>query len=94
MIPRPETEELVSWVIESGPFNTIGDFCTGSGCIALALKSKLSESEVTGIDISNEALSLASENSKLTNKEIKLIHKDVLKLTYEIPKKKMGLHCV
>ena len=85
LIPRPETEELVSWIVESGPFKTIGDFCTGSGCIAIALKSKFTESEVTGIDISTEALGLAKENSRLTNQTIQFIQADVLKLNNEIP---------
>lgn len=88
LIPRPETEELVSWVIESGPFYTIGDLCTGSGCIAIALKSKFTESEITGIDISNDALTLAKENSLLTNHNVQFIQADVLKIKNELPEKK------
>ena len=74
LIPRPETEELLAWTVEFGPYKTIADLCTGSGCIALGLKSKFSESNVTGLDISTDALSLAKENSKLTNLDVEFNH--------------------
>ena len=84
LIPRPETEELVAWVVESGPYKTIADLCTGSGCIALGLKSIFSESNVTGLDISTDALSLAKENSKLTNLDVEFIHADVLNINRDL----------
>jgi release factor glutamine methyltransferase len=84
LIPRPETEELVAWVVESGPYKTIADLCTGSGCIALGLKSIFSESNVTGLDISTDALSLAKENSKLTNLNVEFIHADVLNINRDL----------
>ena len=84
LIPRPETEELVAWAVEFGPYQTITDLCTGSGCIALGLKSKFSESNVTGLDISSDALSLAKENSKLTNLDIEFIHADVLNINRDL----------
>ena len=84
LIPRPETEELVAWVVEFGPYKTIVDLCTGSGCIALGLKSKFSESDITGLDISMNALSLAQENSKLTNLDVEFIHADVLNINGDL----------
>jgi release factor glutamine methyltransferase len=84
LIPRPETEELVAWTVEFGPHKTIADLCTGSGCIALGLKSKFSESNVTGLDISTDALSLAKENSKLTNLDVEFIHADVLNINRDL----------
>ena len=73
LIPRPETEELVSWVQE-----TIGDlkkgkledWCTGSGCIALALKNRNPEFQVKGYDISPEALEIAKGNAKDLNLDV------------------------
>ena len=88
LIPRPETEELVAWVVEFGPYKTIADLCSGSGCIALGLKSKFSESGITGLDISTDALSLAQENSKLTNLDVEFIHADVLNINGDLVDKK------
>ena len=84
LIPRPETEELVAWAVEFGPYKTIADICTGSGCIALGLKSIFSESNVTGLDISTDALSLAKENSKLTNLDVEFNHADVLNINGDL----------
>ena len=88
LIPRPETEELVAWAVAFGPYKTIADICTGSGCIALGLKSKFSESNVIGLDISTDALSLAQENSKLTNLDVEFIHADVLNINEGFSDKK------
>ena len=88
LIPRPETEELVAWAVEFGPYKRIADLCAGSGCIALGLKSKFSESNVTGLDISTDALSLAKENSKLTNLDVEFIHADVLNINRDLLVKK------
>ena len=90
LIPRPETEELVAWAVEFGPYKTIVDLCTGSGCIALGLKSKFSESYITGLDISADALSLARENSKLTNLDVEFNHADVLNINGDLLDKKWG----
>jgi len=90
LIPRPETEELVAWAVEFGPYKTIVDLCTGSGCIALGLKSKFSESYITGLDISADALSLARENSKLTNLDVEFNNADVLNINGDLLDKKWG----
>lgn len=70
LIPRPETEELVHWVLDSihqENKGTIIDWCTGSGCIALALKHHLNNWEVHGIDVSLDALKIAKLNSHSLN---------------------------
>lgn len=66
LIPRPETEELVDWVVKtcSPDFSdTILDIGTGSGAIAIALKSKLTKAKVFGLDVSTDALELAQHNA-------------------------------
>lgn len=81
LIPRPETEELVAWVLESlqGQKNgKIADFCTGSGCIALALKSNLPRFEILATDKSSAALALAEKNATHCKLEIKLFEADAL----------------
>jgi release factor glutamine methyltransferase len=67
LIPRPETEEWVSWLInlfdpiKQEPLKIL-DLCTGTGCIALALAHAFSQSSVIGIDINPEAINLANDN--------------------------------
>ena len=79
LIPRPETEELVEWVMEvAAPENKLIDFCTGSGCIALALKSQLPKATVFGTDVSKEALELSKENASALNLDVSFIQHDVL----------------
>ncbi len=65
LIPRPETEELVNWILaEQTEANSFLDIGTGSGCIAIALKKTLPKSEVVAIDVSESALEIAAENAK------------------------------
>src|SRR5450432_2795111 len=65
LIPRPETEELVDWIIKDHQHQsiTILDIGTGSGCIAIALKKHLPMATIIAIDISDDALSLDKENA-------------------------------
>lgn len=66
LIPRPETEELVEWIIKDNPvkqFKEILDIGTGSGCIPITLKTKLPNASVMSIDISSEALTIAQNNA-------------------------------
>ena len=83
LIPRPETEELVDWVINSlhSEINNghILDIGTGSGCIAISLKKHLPGFKVSGIDISTAAIQTASENAKLNHAEVNFLGEDILK---------------
>lgn len=79
LIPRPETEELVEWVMEvAAPDDSLIDFCTGSGCIALALKNQLTKATVYGTDVSKEALELSKENASSLNLDVSFIQHDAL----------------
>lgn len=80
LIPRPETEELVDWAVQDfkGKSPAIIDVCTGTGCIALALKSQFPQSLVEGVDVSREALQLANENAKLLDLAVEFQEVDVL----------------
>jgi release factor glutamine methyltransferase len=90
LIPRPETEELVDWILtdvqEKGlNISNALDVCTGSGCIALALKSQLKEATVHALDFSAEALELTAENSQQLNLDIPAVHFDALRVPAEWP---------
>jgi release factor glutamine methyltransferase len=79
LIPRPETEELVDLLTKIGVrFSEILDLCTGSGCIALALKSKFRSAKVSGLDLSSEAIALAQENAQHTKLDVDFKVADVL----------------
>ena len=79
LIPRPETSELVEWIASEATGNeNILDIGTGSGCIALSLAHKLSQSKVTAWDISNDALAVATENSKANGCAITFEQVDIL----------------
>ncbi len=80
LIPRPETEELVSIIqsdYKSKP-RTILDIGAGSGCISLALKKYWPETQVTALDVSASALNLLSQNASRNNLEVELIEQDIL----------------
>ncbi len=66
LIPRPETEELIEWVIienKQKVFKQILDIGTGSGCIPIALKKRLPDTVISSVDISKEALQVAEKNT-------------------------------
>ena len=77
LIPRPETEELVDWISENSTVQTIIDICSGSGCIALGLKSYFKNAKVLGVDISQQANDLARENAEINNLEVVFHSEDV-----------------
>ncbi len=83
LIPRPETEELVDWVLNTfrglpqGNF-TFLDIGTGSGCIPVSIKKKRPADEVWGIDVSPEALEVAAENAQLNQTQVQFKLLDVL----------------
>jgi len=79
LIPRPETEELVRWVVDDCPApHSILDVGTGSGCIAIALAKALPQTRLTALDISDEALAVARENAEIQHADINFIHADIL----------------
>lgn len=79
LIPRPETEELVDWVVrESKSGAKILDVCTGSGCIAIALRRMVKESEVWAMDISPEALAIARINGAKYASDVCFVEGDAL----------------
>ncbi|HWY98508.1 MAG TPA: peptide chain release factor N(5)-glutamine methyltransferase [Bacteroidia bacterium] len=82
LIPRPETEELVDWVIKDfkGKKVNIIDVCTGSGCIALALKKNLPKCSITAVDVSEGALDTAVHNAEQLGLEIEIMEEDALNL--------------
>lgn len=81
LIPRPETEELVEWIVsdcqKAGKVRIL-DIGTGSGCIPVALAEKLPEAEVASCDISAEALRVAAVNVKRYGGKVTLFQADIL----------------
>ncbi|RKV90425.1 MAG: peptide chain release factor N(5)-glutamine methyltransferase [Bacteroidetes bacterium] len=79
LIPRPETEELVDWILhECSTVENVLDICTGSGCIALCLAKYLKEAKVSALDISSEAIGLARENALNHQLDIVFYQKDIM----------------
>lgn len=86
LIPRPETEELVDRIIASGrAFTRIVDIGTGSGCIALALWQAFPQAQITGIDISEEALRMARRNGTSLGATVEWRQADVLADDFHLP---------
>jgi release factor glutamine methyltransferase len=86
LIPRPETAELVEWVKQLAllqqPLRVV-DIGTGSGCIAIALKQACPTWDVTGVDISAEALAIAQENATRNQVQITWKQLDILSQNIE-----------
>ena len=81
LIPRPETEELVHLILNNhnqDSLKEILDIGTGSGCIIIALKKTLSNTNCTAIDISKDAIRTAKANAVLNKVEVDFITKDIL----------------
>ena len=82
LIPRPETEELVDWIVsESSKSNksfNILDIGTGSGCIAISLSKNIKNAQVFALDVSKDALKMAEENSKMNEVDVQFINADIL----------------
>ncbi|MDD2381543.1 MAG: peptide chain release factor N(5)-glutamine methyltransferase [Mariniphaga sp.] len=80
LIPRPETEEFVEWIVATDiPENSkILDIGTGSGCIALSLKKMLPESQVSAIDISADTLLVASQNGQQNGLSVDFFQADIV----------------
>ena len=90
LIPRPETEELVDWVLQTYPDKTyplhILDIGTGSGCIAVSLAKALPEAQVTAIDVSPKAIVVAQRNAGRNGTKVQFLQRDILQ-TETLPEK-------
>ncbi len=89
LIPRPETEELVEWVVMSqkleegrrkleNKFIKILDIGTGSGCIAISLAKNLHQAQVSAIDVSIKPLATAKKNAAFNGVEVQFMHQNIL----------------
>jgi release factor glutamine methyltransferase len=84
LIPRPETEELVEWILETADITAplqIIDIGTGTGCIPITLAKHLPNARLFAIDISKEALRIAKQNAILNNVKLHFTEKNILKTT-------------
>ena len=85
LIPRPENEELVEWILnEVAPTKKtqIIDIGTGSGCIPISLAKHLPNATIFALDISKEALTVAKQNATLNEVAIQFIEKNILQTTH------------
>ena len=96
LIPRPETEELVEWIIESNSKISsaqfgiasgeklkdlkILDIGTGSGCIAISLAKNIPNAQVFAIDVSEKALATAQKNAEINGVEVAFLEKNILEI--------------
>jgi release factor glutamine methyltransferase len=83
LIPRPETEELVDWIVKESQklkvkSQNIIDIGTGSGCIPITIKKKLQEANVSAIDVCSETLFTATENAIELNTDVNFLLLDFL----------------
>jgi len=80
LIPRPETEELVEWILKDANAASLSilEIGTGTGCIPITLAKQLPHAHVTSIDISTEALAVATRNATRNAVNVQFIHQSVL----------------
>ena len=86
LIPRPETEELVEWIVVESSKSAVGslkilDIGTGSGCIAISLAKNLPNAEVFAVDVSEKALAVAKKNAEINKIEVNFVNADILSVT-------------
>ena len=82
LIPRPETEEMVEWIVKGEKLQAgykLLDIGTGSGCISITLAKHLPEAEVFALDISDEALNIARQNADENQVDVHFFRYDILK---------------
>lgn len=85
LIPRPETEELVHYAVKNNKNAPRWlDLCTGSGCIALAVKNQLESAEMTGVDASQNAIDLANENKNKLQIDVDFCVFDIFSSEFEV----------
>lgn len=83
LIPRPETEELIDWIIKDQDLLKkqelhVLDIGTGSGCIPIALSKNISNSVVTSVDVSEKAIQVAKKNAHINKVEISFVNDSIL----------------
>lgn len=84
LIPRPETEELVEWIISNPQIHKstnplrILDIGTGSGCIAISLAKNIPNAQVFAIDVSVKALATAQKNAEINEVNVTFLEKNIL----------------
>ncbi len=89
LIPRPETEELVEWILDSEPnVNTILDIGTGCGCVAISLAKALPGVNVEALEVSKKALEVAQKNAENNDIKVHFFEMDILE---RVPEKKYDL---
>ena len=84
LIPRPETEELVQWILETNPANSqisLLDIGTGTGCIPITLKKNLPKATVFASDVSEKALEVATKNASKNQVDITFLQNNILSTT-------------
>jgi len=97
LIPRPETEELVQWILSDAERSRSGisttpndrslqilDIGTGSGCIAIALAKHLPNAKIFALDVSDSALKVARKNAASNGVDITFLHEDILNTELEL----------
>ncbi|MEO0037136.1 MAG: hypothetical protein RIQ59_347 [Bacteroidota bacterium] len=85
LIPRPETEELVEWIVVESRKSEVEslkilDIGTGSGCIAISLAKNLPNAEVFAVDVSEKALAVAQKNAANNKVKVNFVNADILKI--------------
>ena len=86
LIPRPETEELVEWIISNNQITKLPnplrilDIGTGSGCIAISLAKNIPNAQVFAIDVSEKALATAKRNAIQNEVKVTFLLQDILEV--------------
>lgn len=80
LIPRPETEELVEWILSNHPATSLKlwDLCSGSGCIALGLKAQREQWDIKGFELSEAAIEIARTNAANHHLSVSFVQQDIL----------------
>lgn len=88
LIPRPETTELIDWIVAEHKHQAmrIIDMGTGSGCIAIALSQQMPQSQIDACDISSQALDTAKQNNQTNGTSATFFKHDILDLNATLPR--------
>lgn len=85
LIPRPETEELVEWIVKNPKIESLAalnilDIGTGSGCIAIALAKNIPNGNIYAIDVSEKAIETARKNAKKNDVDVQFLLQNILEI--------------